>query len=274
MPGICAARADLVHTQWEFCPSIPAAIIFFVLFALTTAAHLSQAIFYKKTYCWVIVGSGLLQTVNCLIRVISITFVLILIAPLFTNAFIYMVMGRMVWNYIPDAKIYRITAWSFSTCFVILDIIALIIQIAGASSGAGNNAPDQRINDGIHIYMGSVAFQQFFILVFVFFAIRFYRIVLQQVRQGAKGASDALPLLYTVSAVLTLISLRIGFRLAEYAHGFRSSIPTHEAYQNTLDSVPMLCSLVILNAFHPGRIMPGKESDLPSRTERKLAGLA
>lgn len=67
-----SARADLVHTQWEFCPSIPAAILFLVLFALTTTAHLSQAIYYKKPYCWVIVGSGLLQTVNYLIRVIKI----------------------------------------------------------------------------------------------------------------------------------------------------------------------------------------------------------
>lgn len=31
--------------------------------------------------------------------------------------------GRMVWNYIPDAKLYRITAWRFSTYFVILDIM-------------------------------------------------------------------------------------------------------------------------------------------------------
>jgi hypothetical protein len=35
----------------------------------------------------------------------------------------------------------------------------------------------------------------------------------------------------------------------------------------------MLCSLVILNVIHPGRIMPGKESDLPSRKERKVEGI-
>ena len=31
----------------------------------------------------------------------------------------------------------------------------------------------------------------------------------------------------------------------------------------------MFIALVLFNIYHPGRIMPGKESDLPSRKERK-----
>lgn len=31
----------------------------------------------------------------------------------------------------------------------------------------------------------------------------------------------------------------------------------------------MLLALVVFNVVHPGRIMPGKESDFPSRKERK-----
>jgi len=66
------ARADTANTVWAFCPSTPAAILFTVLFALTTSAHISQAIFYKKAYCWVIIGSGLIQTANYISRIISI----------------------------------------------------------------------------------------------------------------------------------------------------------------------------------------------------------
>lgn len=69
------------------------------------------------------------------------------------------------------------------------------------------------------------------------------------------------------------MKIRIVFRLCEYAQGFHSNIPTHEAYQYCLDSVPMLCSLVILNLIHPGRVMPGEESNLPSRKERKVQGI-
>lgn len=124
-----------MNTQWTFCPSEPAAILFIVLFALTTLAHLFQAIFYKKIYCTVIICSGLIQTLNYIFRIISIRngnslgdytawFVLILvrdyslevesianhvkIGPLFTNAFVYMIMGefhadkfaRYYWNMI------------------------------------------------------------------------------------------------------------------------------------------------------------------------------
>ena len=66
--------------------------------------------------------------------------------------------------------------------------------------------------------------------------------------------------------------MRIIFRLVEYSSGFKSTIPNHEAYQYCLDSLPMLVALVLFNIIHPGRIMPGKESDLPSRKARKLQG--
>ena len=35
------------------------------------------------------------------------------------------------------------------------------------------------------------------------------------------------------------------------------------------DSTPMEIALILYLVFHPGRLMPGKESDFPSRRERK-----
>lgn len=67
--------------------------------------------------------------------------------------------------------------------------------------------------------------------------------------------------------------LRIIFRLCEYSQGLDSNIPNHEAYQYCLDSLPMLAASVLLNIFHPARIMPGKVSDIPSRKERKRTGM-
>lgn len=34
----------------------------------------------------------------------------------------------------------------------------------------------------------------------------------------------------------------------------------------------MLVALVLFNVVHPGRIMPGKDGDLPSRKQRKAIG--
>lgn len=125
-----------------------AAYLFTILFALTTLTHLTQAIIYRKGYCWVICCSGLAQTICYVFRVLSIQqptsfsnyaawFILILvsrelgkwvfqtdilqIAPLLTNAFVYMVMGRMVYNFTTQAKIFGVKAWRFTLYFVLLD---------------------------------------------------------------------------------------------------------------------------------------------------------
>ena len=122
------------NAMWDFCPSLAASYLFTILFALTTLAHIAQAILYRKPYCWVIATSGLIQTITYIFRILSILhpasytdyaawFVLILVAPLWTNAFVYMVMGRMVWNFTNDARVLSVRPWHFGLFFVILDIM-------------------------------------------------------------------------------------------------------------------------------------------------------
>ncbi|KAJ5627410.1 hypothetical protein N7528_004837 [Penicillium herquei] len=263
--------------MWSFCPKIGPAYLFLVLFLLTSIAHVWQAIIYRKVYCWVICLSGITQTITYIFRVLSIQypdnygdyvawFVLILVAPLLTNAFVYMVVGRMVWNFTNDARVLKVRPWNFGLFFVTLDIIAFIVQVYGAASASGNDIPYNTEMMGLHVYMGGVGLQQFFVIMFVICAIFFHRQILQQKRSDMK---TALLLLYVLYGVLALITLRIIFRLCEYSQGLDSQIPLHEAYQYCLDSLPMFIALVMLNVIHPGRLMPGKESEMPGRKQRK-----
>ncbi|KAM0141532.1 hypothetical protein ACHAO1_001720 [Botrytis cinerea] len=279
MTGSCAAL-NTPDTKWSFCPNIGAAYLFTILFGLTTIAHLTQAILHRRAYCWVIIVSGIAQTLAYIFRVISIKnpasfgnyaawFILILIAPLFTNAFAYMVMGRMIWNYAIEAKIWKITAWRFGLYFVILDVAALLIQIYGAATAASDNASADETLQGLHVYMVGVGIQQFFIFVFLFFAFKFHQTLRSQSRQNVYTSRQAWSLLYALYAVILLITIRIIFRLVEYSQGLKSSIPNHEAFQYSLDSVAMLFALVILNIFHPGRIMADSDSSIPGRKARK-----
>ena len=130
--------------------------------------------------------------------------------------------------------------------------------------------------------------QQFFILVFLVYSIGFHRKLVQEDAVDGITKRQATTLLYTIYLCLCLITvsryggrgymssadfymyqMRIIFRITEYSSGLHSTIPNHEAYQYCLDSLPMLLALVALNIVHPGRIMPSKESDMPSRKERK-----
>ncbi|KAG0647404.1 putative lipid transporter atnI [Hyphodiscus hymeniophilus] len=269
---------DDPKNQWAFCPSLPAAAFMAALFGLTTLFHTYQAIRFRKWYCVVIIMGGSLETLAMISRSLSIQyptsealyaiwFVLVLVSPLWINAFVYMIMGRMVYNFIPTQKIGRIPARRFGLYFVLLDVLSFIIQVAGAVQAVGNNLSATQLLRGIHIYMGGVGLQQFFIIIFMILAIQFHRDLRRQ--QSTSRIASAWRMLYVIYAVLILITARIIFRLVEYSSGFTSTIPNHEAYMYCLDSLPMLTALVMLNIVHPGAVMPGKESDLPSRKERK-----
>ena len=277
----CPAK-DAPDTVWPpFCPSTGAAYLFAILFGLTTVAHIAQAILHRKGYAWVIIMGASWQTGAYITRILSIHnysssglysawFILILLAPLWINAFVYMVLGRMVYNFTTSAKVLGIKAWRFGLYFVLLDIVAFLIQATGASMASGNNLTNDQIERGLHIYMGGIGFQLFFIICFIYVAYSFHRQL--NANSSTSGDVRAHRLLFVVYTVLGLITVRIIFRLIEYANGYSAGIPVHEAYQYCFDSIPMLFALVLLNMWHPGRIMPGKESDLPSRKQRKVIG--
>ncbi|KAK5165804.1 uncharacterized protein LTR77_008727 [Saxophila tyrrhenica] len=282
-PNQCSAVAA-PDTLWAFCPNTGAAYAFTVFFGLSFIGHVAQGVLYKKAYTWVVAMSALWQTVAYIFRILSINepaslgnyaawFVLILVAPLWTNAFVYlvqMVMGRMVWNFTSRAKVFGISAWRFTSIFVVLDVVAFVVQVYGAASTQSSpTISNEEVLKDLHIYMGGVGIQQLFILVFLGYAIGFHRTIKRQTALDGHARSRALVMLYTLYICLLLITIRIVFRLIEYSKGLQSTIPNHEAYQYCLDSLPMLVALVALNVVHPGRLMPGSDNNLPSRKERK-----
>lgn len=215
MSQSCAALTT-PDTMWSFCPSLGASIVFLILFAITLVAHIYQAIIYRKAYSWVIIMSALWQFLTYVFRTISILapasfgayaawFVLILIAPLWTNAYVYMVFGRMVWNFTTEHKVGGIRASWFGFIFVILDVVALLVQIYGAASATGNHKPQQEVLNALHIYMAGVGIQQCFIFVFSGFAVMLFLAIRRE--QVGHQKSNALLLLYAAFAALAFITV-------------------------------------------------------------------
>ncbi|CAK7231652.1 hypothetical protein SCUCBS95973_007990 [Sporothrix curviconia] len=261
-------------TMWTFCPNMGASIFFLVLFAGTTVAHVFQAAHYKKNYCWVIIMSSLWQLLTYIFRTVSIQapasfgdfaawFVLILVAPLWTNAFAYMVFGRLVHNYTPDRKLWGLPASKFGLVFVVLDIVAFVIQVYGAATATAQNiTTDDELRD-LHVYMGGVGVQLVFILICLVFGVKLWSVMRHEAAQSP-SARSAMLLIYTQFIVLVLIIIRIIFRIDEYSYGLESTIPNHEAFQYCLDTLPMFIAILMYNIVHPGRVMRGPEADMPS----------
>ncbi|KAH7369497.1 RTA1 like protein-domain-containing protein [Rhexocercosporidium sp. MPI-PUGE-AT-0058] len=266
--------------MWTYCPSLPLSAVFAVLFFATTAVHIFQAHKFRKSFCWVLIMGAIWETAAFVIRCISIEnptiegaydpqFILILLAPLWINAFAYMVLGRMVFFFLENKRLYGVKAERMALVFVLLDLASFAIQFAGGLLTISKNF--QTLQTGLRIYTAGVALQEFFILCFLFLVWTFQRrlsreCVPEKIRK-ARG------LLWVVYVVLGLITFRILFRIIEFSAGAGTSLThefrSHEWYAYVFDSAPMFIALVVLNIWHPGRVLVGKESEFKSRKERR-----
>jgi hypothetical protein len=115
--------------------------------------------------------------------------------------------------------------------------------------------------------MGGIGVQEFFIVVFVSLAVQFQRKVVRI--DGAWRGESWRPLLYTLYALLLLITIRIIYRLVELSGGVYTSLPMHEAYFYVLEATPMFIACLMLNIWHPGRFLVGPESEFPRKTKEQ-----
>jgi hypothetical protein len=125
------------------------------------------------------------------------------------------------------------------------------------------------INNGVHIYTGGIGLQEFFIVCFTGLMILFQRRATELEKNGV-GYRDRRwrPLLYALYVALAFITIRICYRIAEYANGISTSnaIPYHEAYPYCLDALPMMFCIIVLSVYHPGRYLVGPDSKFPKKT--------
>ena len=273
------------RNEWPYYPSFGAAILFSILFGVTTVTHIVQARLYCKRFCWVIIMAGIWETTGFVLRILSTRNqismglyipeeLFILLAPIWINAFVYMTLGRMVYYFLPERKVLGITATKLARYFVCMDILSFAVQAVGGSmaSGGTNESPDA-VMAGIHVYMAGIGLQEFFIILFVSLAVAFHFRMLFLEKSGALVTVQLnpswRPLLYTVYGALVLITIRIIFRLVQYSAGVLTYIPTHEVFIYCFEALPMLVSLFLLNFAHPGRYLIGPGSEYPKKSRQQ-----
>ncbi|KAJ5547691.1 hypothetical protein N7513_004925 [Penicillium frequentans] len=273
-----------------YVPSLAAALLFCVLFGLSTSVHMAQAIIHKRKYAVVIILGGLweltafafrsIQTHNQSSNLINTLYTMFfLLAPIWINAFLYMTLGRMINFYIPDQKLRGISARKFGVIFVCLDIFAFFVQMVGAAFTTGKNAKKDVVLLGIHIYMGGIGLQELFIIGFTVLTIQLHLTMVAMERMGyrsEKMTNGPFPwrwLFYAIYFALTMITIRIIFRLVQYSQGYSSTNPIllHEVYEYVFDASPMLLALLAVNLLHPGRLLQGEGSKFKkiTRAEKK-----
>lgn len=214
---------------------------------------------------------------------------LIVLAPLFLNAFIYMVLARMIHFFIPDRRCFGISATKLSRIFVSLDIFAFLVQASSSSlmsstdpkvsriginvceflSSLSKCTPSSSFADSSLTDMGGIGLQELFMLIFTGLAIQFQR-KMNQLEAVEPISFRWRPLLYSLYAGLVLITVRIIFRLIEYSSGVDSGLVKVEAPFYVLEALPMFVAIGIFTIWHPGKVLVGPDSEFPKKDKKKI----
>ncbi|KAF9265934.1 hypothetical protein L218DRAFT_923430 [Marasmius fiardii PR-910] len=264
---------------YPYCINFSAAIAFSVIFGLTTILHFAQAIYFRKKFCWVIVMAGLWETTSYIFRVLSAydispqgfgipSQLLVQLAPLWINAFVYMVFGRVVYYFLPDKRVGHLGARVLSVMFVLLDVLSFLVQGTGAIL-AGTDAPKLKLI-GFHVYQGGVGVQQFFIVIFIVLAIR-CQVKLKALEDAGERHRETSwrKVLFPIYGALLLITIRIIYRLTEFAGSFDSGISKSEPVFYVLEATPMSICMCLFNIWHPGAVLVGEESEFKKKDKKK-----
>jgi hypothetical protein len=264
------------NALYLYYPSFKAAIAATVIFDLILVAHFVQATIYKAGFVWVVLMGTAWETVGYGTRALStrkqqdntiatVTQMFILLAPLWVNAFDYIVLARMINFFVPERRIGIFKPSLLAKIFVFLDFGSFIIQMIGGFMATGTS--EQQMN-GIHVYMAGIGIQQFFIVCFLVLAFQFHRLMLKLDRAGRLFGEKQnwRKLLYVLYASLLFITVRIFYRLIEFASGYgeNNPIPYHEWYIYVFDGIPMALAVLVWNFAPPGAVMQGPDAKMPS----------
>ncbi|KAK6346117.1 hypothetical protein TWF730_010448 [Orbilia blumenaviensis] len=246
---------------WKYLPSIPAAALFLVLFAIVTAFHCYRIIKARTWFCTAFAIGGIFQVVGYGVRIYchyhteqiasyAVQSSFIILAPVFYAASIYMVLRRLIRSINGDRFSVVPIRW-LTWIFVAGDVIALSIQ--GNAVGLTFKASTQKIGEWI-ITAGlivQVLIFGFFIYVCSIFHVRMNRDLNENPRSGPHLTIPwraGLKMLYACSA---LIMVRSVFRVIEYVMGVDAYLLANEWPWYVFDAVLMFATQVIFVVWFP-----------------------
>jgi hypothetical protein len=256
-------RAEKKFDLYDYAPSLAAAVIFVVLFAISTALHLFQSIRKRAWFMTPFIIGGLFETIGYIGRVMSandpyarnpfiIQTLLILLGPALFAASIYMVLGRII--LLTDGEAYSLIRRTWLTkIFVTSDVLSFLLQCGGGGIMASNQTDPDKVKLGQNIILvglfAQIAVFAFFVIVAVLFQIR-GRAYLATLPSHITWAKH-LNVLY---ATCLLILIRSLFRVIEYIMGEGSYLLRYEVFVYVFDACLMLAAMVLVNVVHPGDI--------------------
>ncbi|OOF99854.1 hypothetical protein ASPCADRAFT_503804 [Aspergillus carbonarius ITEM 5010] len=251
---------------WNYMPSIPAAVIFIVLFLGATAVHVFKLFRSRAWFNIPLAIGGIFEVIGYIARVdahehtaelvpYSIQSVFILIAPVLFAASAYMVLGRIIRSVNAEQHSLVPIRW-LTKLFVTSDVVSFLVQ----GSGAGLMAMQSMRTLAKIIVIVGLVIQVIMFGFFIVASIVFYLRMRQRPTRKALDKSQTLwkHHIHTLFAVSLLIMIRSIYRVIEYAMGNNGYLLSNEWPLYVFDTVLMWLVMVIWAVRYPGNIQMGK----------------
>ncbi|PYH64963.1 RTA1 domain-containing protein [Aspergillus vadensis CBS 113365] len=249
---------------YYYTPSAAAAGIFVVLFGISTVLHFLQLV---RTRTWFMIPffiGGILETIGYVGRLLSslespdystgsyaMQSALILIAPAFLAASIYMTLGRII--RMVQAEHYSVFRLKWVTkIFVAGDVLSFLMQASGAGLMVSSSSDP---TTGEHIIIGGLFVQLIFFGFFIITALIF------QMRLAKAPTTTSTELSHIwrrhmnalyISSIL--IFVRSIVRVVEYLQGYDGYLMKHEVFIYVFDALLMFLAMEVLQFIHPSQV--------------------
>ncbi|KIK35477.1 hypothetical protein CY34DRAFT_812101 [Suillus luteus UH-Slu-Lm8-n1] len=274
---------------YHYVPTEWICVLFVVLYSISAALHLGQALKYKLW--WMIptaTFAGLLEILGWSARLWSsrnprlltpyeMQIVGTIIAPTPLVAANFIILGKVITQI--GSQYSRLTPKIYTIIFLCFDVVCLIVQAVGGASAAHAASTKTNATMGANIMLGGIAAQLFAIVIYVALAaetllrLRYnmpFRYVDQPriLEKGQPAVSKKLQLMLFGMALCTLcIFIRSVYRTVELANGWAGPVISTERYFDWLDGGMVTLGLYTLNFFHPGILV--KKDDFMAHSSQQ-----
>ncbi|KEP49881.1 RTA1-like protein [Rhizoctonia solani 123E] len=287
---LAAANATISEQQnpedplpFNYVPTGWVGITFLVLFGITTAGHLIQALLSRTMYMiptLVLCGVGELlgwagrywghvnpHNGDAFMMQITTT----VIAPSFMTAAMFLILPKII-NEL-GAEYSRMPARLYSKIFISADVTALVIQAAGGAMASIADTHEGAERGG-NIMLAGIVIQLVAVVLYTILSIEFVvrfaldrparSVVMSERRKhaGWAGAPRGIVWMMVGLAVATVfIIIRSIYRTIELTDGWNGTIISTEKWFNWFDGAPIVVAMFTFNVFHPGYLLRNLESE-------------
>ncbi|KAK6537167.1 hypothetical protein TWF694_011364 [Orbilia ellipsospora] len=259
-------------TLYPYHPSEAAAILFAVLYGLTSALHTYQLVRTKTWFFIAFTIGGWFEMIGYVARIVSvnqypnntkppfiINTIFPLVAPALFSASIYMAFGCIL--VVTKGEKYSIVRPSWLTkIFVFGDVASFVLVGIGGSMVATAFSDISRLNLGTHIVEAGLVVQLVFFSVFMLtatiFNVRIVKNPTEKVQTTSSPYQKHLNALYGASFLILARSI---FKLIQYVEGKTSHLSLHEWWSYFFDAALMFLAMIIFHFIHPSELRALRE---------------